>query len=503
MSPITRRQFMQQTPFAAAALYASPKTVAGQLASKSVERNAAAVDSAAVRKLASQLSGRLIATDAPEYETARLVFNRAFDEHPALIARCASESDVARSLEFARKWSLPVAVRAGGHSRAGFGVCEGGLVVDLSGMRRVEIDQGKRLARAAGGALLRDFDEALEPSGLATTAGGCPNVGLAGFTLGGGEGILMPMYGAGCDNLLSARVVTPDGRQVEASHESNTDLFWAIRGGGGNFGIVTSFEYRLHPMGKALAGALTYSAAGRIPELLQSFSSFTDTAPDEMDPLGEFLPTKEGIVFLNHVCYLGEARVGNALLAPLRALKPKNDDVRVMSYFEAQAGGFTPAPAAHFQTDLFLPELNGPVVAAITTAMSDAPPLSRLLIVPFFGAVTRVPISAMAFAMRQKGYELDIQCRWSGEAEKSTAVTWVENLTERLEPFARGLYVNQTSERTPDLPKLAYGPNYPRLVEIKRKYDPDNVLRLNQNIKPPSDSSSLRPTINPVLWRRR
>jgi hypothetical protein len=484
MSNISRRQFIQRTALTAAALYASPKTLEARPTAKGVEQSAAALDSAAVRKLGSQLSGRLITTHAPEYETARLVFNRAFDQHPALIVRCASESDVARALEFTRKWALPLAVRAGGHSRAGFGVCEGGLVIDLSGMRRVEVDRGKRVARAAGGALLRHLDEAMEPFGLATTAGGCPNVGLAGFTLGGGEGILMSMYGAGCDNLISARVVTADGRQVEASHETNPDLFWAIRGGGGNFGVATSFEYRLHPVGKVLAGALTYSAAGRIAELVQLFAKFTEAAPDEMDPLGEFLPSKEGPVFINHVCYVGEARVGNQLLAPLRALKPKHDDIRVMSYFEAQKGGFTPAPAPHFQTDLFLPELSTPVVGAIAAAMSDAPALSRVLIVPFFGAVTRVAVSEMAFALRQTGYEVDMQCRWSSEAEKSAAVTWVTKLNENLEPFARGLYVNQTSERRPELAKSAYGSNYARLVEIKRKYDPDNVLRLNQNIKP-------------------
>jgi hypothetical protein len=484
MSNISRRQFIQQTAFAAAALYASPKTLGLQPTSEAVRGSVAALDSAVVRKLGSQLSGRLITTRALDYETARLVFNRAFDQHPALIVRCTTESDVARALEFTRKWALPLAVRAGGHSRAGFGVCEGSPVIDLSGMKGVEVDGGKRLARAEGGALLRHLDEAMEPFGLATTAGGCPNVGLAGFTLGGEEGILMSMHGAGCDNLISARVVTADCGQVEASHESNPDLFWAIRGGGGNFGVTTSFEYCLHPVGKVLAGALTHSAAGRIAELMQSFAKFTEAAPDEMAPLGEFLLSKEGRVFINHVCYVGEARVGNELLAPLRTLKPKHDDIRVMSYFEAQAGGFTPAPAPHFQTNLFLPELSTPVVGAIAAAMSDAPALSRVLIVPFFGAVTRVPASEMAFALRQTGYEFDMQCRCSSEAEKSTAVTWVTQLNENLKPFARGLYVNQTSERNPELAKSAYGPNYARLVEIKRKYDPDNVLRLNQNIKP-------------------
>jgi hypothetical protein len=189
-------------------------------------------------------------------------------------------------------------------------------------------------------------------------------------------------------------------------------------------------------------------------------------------------------VFINHLCYLGEARIGKGLLTPLRALKPTNDDMRVMSYFQAQAGGFTPAPAPHFQTNVFLRELSSPAIAAIAAAMSDAPPLSRVLIVPFFGAVTRVPLTEMAFAMRQEGYEVDIQCGWRSDADRSAAVSWVKVLNDKLEPFARGLYVNQTTERYPELAQRAYGSNYARLVEIKKKYDPDNLLRLNQNIQP-------------------
>jgi hypothetical protein len=351
-------------------------------------------------------------------------------------------------------------------------------------MKRVEVDRRKSVVHAAAGALVGDLDRATEPFELATTSGGCPTVGLAGFTLGGGEGLLMSVHGAACDNLVSARVVTVDGRTLDASQQSNPDLFWAIRGGGGNFGVVTAFEYHLHSIGKVFAGALTYPAAGRIPELLQSFANFTEGAPDQMVPLGEILPAVGGPIFINHLCYLGDPGAANDLLKPLRALKPKNDDLRVMSYFEAQAGGFTPPPAAHFQTDLILPQLNGLAVAAIAAAMSDAPQLSRVLIVPFYGAITRVAVGDMAFALRQPGYEIDMQCRWSNPSEKPTAVKWVQGLRDSLQPFARGLYINQTTETSADLVKAAYGANYARLVEIKRKYDPDNVLRLNQNIKP-------------------
>ena len=195
----------------------------------------------------------------PDYESSRLVFNRAFDRRPALIVRCAVASDVARALDFAQNQNLPLAVRGGGHSRLGYGMCDGGVVIDLSGMKRVEVDAGKRVARAEAGALVRDLDEATQRFGLATTSGGCPTVGIAGLTLGGGEGRLMAKYGAACDNLLSAQLVTVDGRQVEVSQNSNPDLFWAIRGGGGNFGVVTALEYQLHPVDRGSVGSATVS----------------------------------------------------------------------------------------------------------------------------------------------------------------------------------------------------------------------------------------------------
>jgi FAD/FMN-containing dehydrogenase len=251
MALTTRRQFVQQAALAAAAACGHPIEVLAKSRRifEAREQNAAPVDAGAIRKLASQIIGRVITPDASEYESARLVFNQAFDRRPALIVRCAGALDVARALEFAQNQKLPLAVRGGGHSRLGYGMCDGGVVIDLSGIKRVEVDSGKRVARAEAGALVRDLDKTTQRFGLATTSGGCPSVGIAGLTLGGGEGRLMERYGAACDNLLSAEVVTVDGRRVEASQKSNTDLFWAIRGGGGNFGVVTALEYQLHPVG--------------------------------------------------------------------------------------------------------------------------------------------------------------------------------------------------------------------------------------------------------------
>jgi hypothetical protein len=485
MALTTRRQFVQQAAFGAAALYGSR---IGALAGargifEAREQNAAPLDAAAIRKLVSQISGHVITPETPDYESARLIFNRAYDRRPAVIVRCAGAPDVARALEFAQKQNLPLAVRGGGHNRAGFSVCDDGVVIDLSGMNRVEVDAGKRVARAEAGALVRDLDQATQRFGLATTSGGCPTVGIAGLTLGGGEGQLMHKYGAACDNLVSAQLVTVDGRQVEASEKSNPDLFWAIRGGGGNFGVATALEYRLHPVTDVLAGTLLYGP-GRIPELLQAFVKLVAGAPDELSVVGGVLPSAQGTRFQVTVCHSGDPRQGNELLRPLRALKPKEDNVRVMPYLEAQTAGFLKAPVAHFQTDLFLPELSAAAIETITTATNGAPPNTRVFLVALYGAVTRVRASDTAFALRQPGYELDITGLWSAPEQKAGAVQWVKDLRDKLQPFARGVYLNQTGETSEELVRTGYGSNYARLAEIKKKYDPKNVLRLNQNIKP-------------------
>src|SRR5215472_5177365 len=486
MSLITRRQFIQQTALASAALYACPKTLEAQR----VEQSATPLDPAAIRKLASEIVGRVITPNGSEYEAARSIFNRAFDRRPAVIVRCAGPSDVAHALDFAQTENLRLAVRGGGHSRVGYGMCDGGVVIDLSQMKRIEVDASKRVARAEAGALVHDLDEATQRFGLATTSGGCPTVGITGLTLGGGEGRLMEKYGAACDNLVSAEVVTVDGRRVEASQKSNPDLFWALRGGGGNFGVVTALEYQLHPVGEVVSGALIYSA-GRIPELLEAFVRFLAGAPDEIDAFAQLLPSESGPRLKVDVCYCGDPRMGNDLIRPLRALKPQDDSVKVLSYLEAQAaGGFLQAPVAHFQTNLFLRELSGAAIAAISTAINNAPATCKLIIVPLRGAVSRVALTDTAFALRQPGYEVDMTGVWSASREKAEAVRWVQVTRDRLQPFAHGVYVNQLGDTSDQLVRLAYGGNYARLAEIKKKYDPKNVLQLNQNIKPESSSNS-------------
>lgn len=486
MAVTTRRQFVQQSLFAAAALYGYPvQTLDGVRGILTAgEKNAASVDPAEIRTLASKINGHVITPEASDYELSRSVFNRAFDLHPAVIVCCAGPSDVARTLDFGQTKNLPLAVHGGGHSRLGYGMCDGGVVIDLSGMKRVEVDASKRVARVEAGALVRDLDQATQRFGLATTSGGCPTVGIAGLTLGGGEGRLDSKYGLACDNLLSAQLVTVDGRQIEVRENSNPDLFWAIRGGGGNFGVLTALEYQLHPVGQVLSGALTYPV-GRIPELLQAFAKFIAGAPDEMSAFAQLLPSEQGTRLKIDVCYCGDPRMGNDLVRPLRALKPQDDSVKIMSYLDAQAaGGFLLTPVAHFQTDLFLPELSEAAIAAITTAVENAPPKRKVIIVTLRGAVSRVRSSDTAFALRQPGYEVDIASAWSAPAEKPDAVHWVGATRDTLQSFAHGVYVNQLGDTSDQLVRAAYGPNYARLVEIKKKYDPNNVLRLNQNIRP-------------------
>jgi FAD/FMN-containing dehydrogenase len=484
MAPITRRRFVAYTAgFAALRAHTLKALADTRRGSEAPAPDAAHLDAAAVRKLASQTAGRVITPDSPDYELSRLVFNRAFDKHPALIVRCANAEDIARALEFAQDQHLRVAVRAGGHNRAALSTCDGGVVIDLSAMNRVDVDAGARVARAQGGALTVHFDAATQRFGLAAPLAGCPTVGIAGLTLGGGMGLLMAIYGAACDNLISAQLVTADGGFVEANKNSNPDLFWAIRGGGGNFGVATALEFRLHPVSSVLAGKLIYPP-GRTPELVQAFVKCVATLPDEMRVLATLVQSERGPRFQMSVCHVGDAREGNKLLGPMRALEPQEDSVRVTSYLETQATLFAAAPIAHFQTTLFLPDLSAAATEALTAAASNAPPNARVFIAPINGAVTRVKVTDTAFPLRQRGFELDIMGAWAAAADSVRAVRWVDRLRDNLKPLARGLYVNQLGETSEELVRSAYGANYARLAAIKKKYDPRNVLRSNQNILP-------------------
>jgi len=487
MALITRRQFVQKAAFSASAVYGyslhhfeRPQILQRQ------RTKPASVGVDLIRKLASKIAGHVITPDASEYEVARQVNNHAYDRQPAVIVRCAIPDDIARALEFARNNNLPLAVRCGGHSSAGFGVCDGGVMIDLGGMRRVEVDAQKRTVRAEAGCLVTNIDQATQRFGLATVMGGCPTVGIGGLTLGGGIGTLTPKYGAACDNLDSAHLMTVDSRHLEASHDSNSDLFWAIRGGGGNFGVATSFQYRLYPITEFLAGALEYPARD-ISELLWIYQKFTATAPDEIMVVAMIVSSKPVSRFVIRFRSCGDASSGNQLLRPLRApIKPEVDTVKVMSYLEAQTTEFPqpPKPPSFFETSLFLPELNEPAISAISTAIQNAPPKMRVMMWNMHGAVTRVPVQDSAFPLRESGHVVQLRGDWETPGAEGSARQWTKALRATLDPFSRGMYVNHLSEPSDNYIQAAYGPNYKRLAEIKKKYDPTNLLALNPNIKP-------------------
>jgi FAD/FMN-containing dehydrogenase len=442
---------VQQAGFSASALGYSFYHPKGEEILRGGKAKSAPVSIDSIRKMASKIAGDVITPEATEYDSARRVKNHAYDRHPAVIVRCAIRDDIARSLEFAQNNNLLLAVRCGGHSSAGFGVCDGGLLVDLAGMRRVKVDAAKRIVRAEAGCLVADVDQATQRFGLATVMGGCPSVGIGGLTLGGGIGSLTPMYGAACDNLDSAHVMTVDSKHLEANPTSNSDLFWAIRGGGGNFGVTTSFQYRLHPVTEFLAGALEYPA-GELSELLRIYQKFTATATDEI-----------------------------MVVAMIEV-----DTVKVMSYLEAQTTEFPqpPKPSPFFETSVFLPELHERAIAAIAAAIQNAPPGMRVMMWQLHGAVTRIPIRDSAFPLREAGHVVQLRGDWNTPGEEVGARQWTKALRAVLDPFSRGMYVNHLSEPSDDYVKAAYGANYGRLVEIKKKYDPTNLLSLNPNIKP-------------------
>ena len=480
---ISRRTFVQQAGRLAAGARTLPDLARALASSTPAHPQHRRLDAALVRRFASSIQGHVISPRDGQYDGARFVFNRAFDKHPALIVRCAAVDDVPRTLEFARRHQLPLAVRSGGHNRAGLSVCDDGLVLDLGPMSRIDVDPKRRVARAEAGALTVHLDAATQKAGLATTAAGCTTVGLAGLTLGGGLGLLMSKFGAACDNLLSADIVTAEGRLLAVSHDQNPDLFWAIRGGGGNFGVATALTYRLYALTDVLGGVLSY-APGRTPALLHAFASFCATAPDEMNVVGILSRSEAGVRFQLLVCHAGDATRGTELLASWRALGPVQDTVRVASYAEIQATVNPAAPAAHFQTNLFLPRLGDVAIGSVMQAMDHAPLNARVFMVPYYGAITRVGVRDTAFPLREVGFEMDLMARWTSPAERPAADAWVHALAQALRPQAHGAYVNQLGETSEELVRLAYGVNHPRLAKLKRKYDPENMFRSNQNVTP-------------------
>jgi hypothetical protein len=441
------------------------------------------------------LRGEVICANDHGYDTARAVFNGMIDRHPLAVIRPVDASDVIRCITLARQRDLPLSVRGGGHSVAGNAVRDDAIMLDLSGMKAIRVDPDTRTVRADPGLTLGEFDRATQAFGLATPLGVVSMTGIAGLTLGGGLGWLNGRYGLACDNLVSADVATADGQLLRASAQENDDLFWAIRGGGGNFGVVTSFEYQLHPVGRVLAGGLSYPLS-MAPRVLRFYDDFVNTAPDELSTavsLG-LTPAGEPTVSIA-VCYCGLIDEGEPLLRPLREFQsPVDDTIQPMPYTALQSSrdeGF-PFGLFHYWKSGWLRTLTDD---AIDTLMRFVPQMpssaSGVGLQQMHGAASRVAPSATAFAHRAEQHDFLILSQWSDETDSDRNVQWTRALFEAMQPHLdESVYVNNLGDEGPGRVHAAYGENHPRLVALKRTYDPDNLFRANQNIDPSTDISS-------------
>jgi FAD/FMN-containing dehydrogenase len=451
------------------------------------------------RRLQDAFAGELFGPGDAGYETARRVWNGMVDRRPALIARCVGEGDVVLALEAAREQGLAVAVRGGGHNVAGNGVCDGGVVIDMSAQKAVEVDPEKRVARVQPGVLLRELDRATQVHGLATPTGNVSMTGVAGLTLGGGLGWIARKHGPACDNLLAAEVVTADGERVRASAEENPDLLWGLRGGGGNFGVVTSFEYRLHAVGpQVLAGGVLHAFADA-PELFRFLREFVAEAPDELSVTASTFrasaampvaPEMHGeLVTVLAVCYAGDLTAGEAALRPLRGFgRPLLDGIAPMSYTALQSGSDASYPSGqhNYWKSHYLAELSDDAIATIIEhAARMRSPLSSFYLQHLGGEIARPDSTSAAFGHRDGLFDFAILTVWRDRAENAEHVAWAREFFDAMQPHAHGVYVNNLGTEGADRVKAAYAPDtYAKLVVLKDTYDPRNVFHLNQNIAP-------------------
>jgi FAD/FMN-containing dehydrogenase len=448
------------------------------------------LEDAVVSQLRASLRGAMLLPGDDEYDEARKVWNGMVDKRPALIVRCVGVADVIATVTFARDHNLLVSVRGGGHNIAGKAVCNGGLMIDLSRMRGIQVDPITRTARVEGGAILGDLDRATQAFGLATTAGVVSHTGVAGLTLGGGVGRLAHKYGLACDNLISVDLVTAEGRVLKVSANENTDLFWGIRGGGGNFGIVTAFEFRLHPVGPGVLGGTVIYPIARARAALKFYYEYSQTTPDELSAGASLLTLPNGDhAFAIHVCYIGPIEQGESVLQPLRKFGPPlADQIGPTAYTELQASADASFPTGlhYYEKSHFMAEISDEAIEALVTHFTMVPsPRSEVAFQQYGGAVSRVSQADTAFGHRNAQYNFIATSVWTDPGESEKHLNWVRESWDMMRPFSTGgVYVNNLGEEGEDKVRAAYGPHYERLVALKNKYDPRNFFRLNANIKP-------------------
>lgn len=451
------------------------------------------IPAGAIDDLRARLRGTLLQAGDPGYDEARLVWNGMIDRRPALIAQCAGMIDVARAVQFARSYDLLVAVRGGGHSFPGHSTCDGGLVIDLSPMRRIEVDPQARRARAEGGVRWGELDRATQEYGLAVTGGQVSHTGIAGLTLGGGIGWLMREHGLTVDSLLSADVVSADGAQLRASAEENPELFWALRGGGGNFGIVTEFEYRLHPVGPMLYGGLIGYPFADAVKVFRDARDYLATAPEALSATLVLLRSPEGHPLAGiAVCYTSDPAGAEPAIAPLRRLDtPVMEHLGPMPYVAVQQMiDQVAAPGLrYYMRSNLLNALDEEMIGIAAEHFARCPsPQSIVIFVQMGGAVARVSPETTAFPHRQAAYSFTALSIWTDPNADEENVAWIKSLWTDLRPkLPNAVYVNELSGDEGEARlRAAYGPAYEPLAALKRRYDPANVFRLNQNIAPPA-----------------
>lgn len=452
-----------------------------------------------IEKLKTSVKGRVVLPDDPNYDEVREIWNAMIDHRPAVIVQCAQADDVAYAIAFARENKLEISVRGGGHNIAGTAVCDNGVMIDLSMMKNVCINAHNRRAYVESGTTLGDFDQVAQMDGLATPLGNVSETGVAGLTLGGGFGWLTRKYGMTIDNLVSAEVIAADGNKIRASEKENADLFWAIRGGGGNFGVVTEFEFKLHPVGpEILAGFIAFPFS-QAKQVLTQYRTFAASAPEELAvyvaitkaPPVPFLPEKahgKEIVLLL-VCYVGDIAEGEKLIEPLRSFGDAyGEQIGVHPYVEWQQAfdSMQSRGARNYLKSLNLTELRDKVLDAIVDFASKLPlPECSIAIASVDGALNRVPADATAYYHRDVKFLLNVDGRWHDVAQDGIGIKWARAFFQASTPYASaGGYVNFMAAEEGDRVAAVYGANYDRLVQIKKRYDPENIFHLNQNIKP-------------------
>jgi FAD/FMN-containing dehydrogenase len=445
------------------------------------------IEDAALGELRSALRGEVLSARDDGYDPARRIFNAMIDRRPALIARCAGAADVVACVGFARAHGLDVSARGGGHNVSGKAVCEGGLMLDLTPMKSVRVDPARRTVRAEPGLTLGELDRDCQRFGLATPTGIVSATGIAGLTLGGGIGWLGGKHGLACDNLLSVDIVTADAKLLTASPTEHADLFWAVRGGGANLGVVTSFEYRLHEVGPVLGGAVAWPL-DQAKQVLRFYDEFARGCPDELSANAGFASAEDGTPVLGiGVAWIGALDAGERMLKSLRALeRPIEDTIGPMSFVDLQRGGDGAFPRGrrHYWKASFLRRLGpGAIDVLVHFAATRPSQYTRIGLQQMHGASARVSPTETAFAHRQDQWDCFMLSQWDRPADDEPNIRWARELHSAMEPYMeRAVYVNDLGDDEADRVRAAYGANYDRLVAVKAKYDPGNFFRWNQNV---------------------